>query len=325
MFNAYKLHEVRDTQFYMMPKSLFDNPLYSKDNLSLTSKVIYAFLLDRMELSRQNNWVDEKGRIYLIYTRENIAEALEISLRSVQTCFKELNDCNLIREVRQGLGQPNLIHVGHIAHQDMQNLHIRDANIAHQDMQNLHSNNTNTNNTNFNKTDKKDLANGQSTQKTFFNLPVQEKPTSVKKKKLTQSEQAEEKITSAKQTDDWSKVTDRDFTYYYIQRHNELFKQISFDRFSSVGIIRDSFISRHKIDREKVCDYIDEILTLYSQHPNKWDSLTFNMIDKNTTMMKDLIRQAELKLKPVEIKFKYNDFDKTEKANTDDLSSDEIF
>ena len=36
-------------------------------DLSHTAKLLYTLLLDRATLSQKNNWVDEQGRIYVIY------------------------------------------------------------------------------------------------------------------------------------------------------------------------------------------------------------------------------------------------------------------
>lgn len=178
------------------------------------------------------------------------------------------------------------------------------------------SNNTKINNTKINKKKEKDMCKAQNT---LFNIKAEEKKTTSVKKKMTQAETASEKIASAKESQDWSKVTDRDFTYYYIEKHNELFKPISFDRFSSVGIIRDSFINRYKIERDEVCKYIDEILRIYSTHPKKWDALTFNMIDKNMTLMNELYRNAQIKLRAVPEKFATISSSRTEKSNTDEF------
>ena len=43
-------------------------------DLSHTSKLLYTLLLDRATLSQKNNWVDDRGRIYVIYPLSNLAK-----------------------------------------------------------------------------------------------------------------------------------------------------------------------------------------------------------------------------------------------------------
>ena len=108
----YRLDDVRKNQHYQMPKELFCSTKYR--TLSLEAKVLYSFLLDRMELSRKNNWVNENGNIYLIFSRTEIMELMQISDKTCTKAFKQLSDLELIKEVRQGRGKPNLIFIGRI-------------------------------------------------------------------------------------------------------------------------------------------------------------------------------------------------------------------
>lgn len=113
--NLYKISEIRQDQYIQIPKELFFNENYK--NLSSDAKLLYGLLLDRMELSRINNWINEKGEIYLIFTREEIQEILNISKPTCAKAFKQLTEKRLIIEKRQGLNKPNLIFIGHIDYQ----------------------------------------------------------------------------------------------------------------------------------------------------------------------------------------------------------------
>ena len=42
-------------------------------------QALYAFLLDRLSLSQRNHWFDEYGRVYLIFTREEVQNKLCLS------------------------------------------------------------------------------------------------------------------------------------------------------------------------------------------------------------------------------------------------------
>ena len=120
--NLYKINETLQHSYYQMPQELFNNEKYRK--LSIEAKVIYAFLLDRMNLSRINKWINGRGEIYLIYTRKEIQSKLNLSDKPVTRAFKELRETNLIKEERQGFGKPNLIYIGKIEHEELQNSNI---------------------------------------------------------------------------------------------------------------------------------------------------------------------------------------------------------
>ena len=91
-----------------VPKELFVNPKYN--HLSSDSKLLYAFILDRFHLSSINNWKDENDNIYLIFTIKDIQKLFYLSDKTVTKAFKELNDCNLIYEKKQGRNKLNLIY-----------------------------------------------------------------------------------------------------------------------------------------------------------------------------------------------------------------------
>lgn len=114
----YKNNEILENSYYQIPQELFVNGLY-KEKLNSDSKILYAFLLDRLSLSQKNHWFDEFGRVYLIFTREEVQDKLCLSEKTVTKAFKQLSEVNLIAEKRQGLGKPNLIYVGKIQHEEI--------------------------------------------------------------------------------------------------------------------------------------------------------------------------------------------------------------
>ena len=116
----YKNNEILENSYYQIPQELFVNSLY-KEKLNSDSKILYAFLLDRLSLSQKNHWFDEYGRVYLIFTREEVQDKLCLSEKTVTKAFKQLLEVNLIAEKRQGLGKPNLIYVGKIQHEEIIN------------------------------------------------------------------------------------------------------------------------------------------------------------------------------------------------------------
>lgn len=111
--NFYKINEVTQHKYYQVPKELYINARY-KTTTSNDAKMLYALLLDRMELSRANNWVDSDGTIFLIFKREDLADMLGICTTTVWRAIKQLKEVGLIAEKRQGLNKPNLIYIGKI-------------------------------------------------------------------------------------------------------------------------------------------------------------------------------------------------------------------
>ena len=117
-FIPYKSNETLENRYYQIPQELFDNSLY-KDILNSDSKILYAFIIDRLTLSQKNNWIDSENNIYLIFTRQEVQNKLELSEKTVIKAFKQLAETKLIFEKRQGLGKPNLIYVGKIQHEEI--------------------------------------------------------------------------------------------------------------------------------------------------------------------------------------------------------------
>ena len=95
--------------FYRLPKALFVDPRFRA--VSADSKILYGLLLDRMGLSVKNGWTDDTGRVYIIFTTEEIMEALYCADNKATKLMKELESCGLIERKRRGLGKPSLIYV----------------------------------------------------------------------------------------------------------------------------------------------------------------------------------------------------------------------
>ena len=112
MFEYYYGNQTETFNFVRVPWVLFTHPVFEK--LSNDAKILYALLLDRMSLSRQNEWFDENNRVYIIYTVEEAVKTLKCCSEKVSKLFKELDDVNgigLITRKRRGLGKPSIIYV----------------------------------------------------------------------------------------------------------------------------------------------------------------------------------------------------------------------
>lgn len=58
--------------FYRIPKVLFTDNRFQ--NISTEGKVLYGLLLDRVSLSMENGWIDDEGRVYIIFTLTTIRQ-----------------------------------------------------------------------------------------------------------------------------------------------------------------------------------------------------------------------------------------------------------
>jgi len=96
-------------RFYQVPKALFKNPVYK--GLGLGPKLMYSILRDRLDLSIKNNWKDEKGHIYLIFSIEDLSGLLEINKETATTYKRKLVKYKLIIDKRMGQGNSNRIYV----------------------------------------------------------------------------------------------------------------------------------------------------------------------------------------------------------------------
>ena len=144
--------------FYRIPKVLF-----SKDkfwSVSADAKLLYGILLDRMNLSAKNGWLDESGRVYIIFTIEEIKESLGCAEKKAVKLLDELEKkAELIERKRQGLGKPNLIYVknfisGSVERQflNCQNDNSAISQNTIQDLSKVQSNNTDIKNTDLSDT-----------------------------------------------------------------------------------------------------------------------------------------------------------------------------
>ena len=98
--------------FYRIPKALIKGVRYQ--HVSMEAKLLYGILLDRMSLSGKNNWCDTSGKIFIIYTVEELMEDFGCSNKTAIKLLRELEQSDLIVRQRQGLGKPSLIYVKQI-------------------------------------------------------------------------------------------------------------------------------------------------------------------------------------------------------------------
>ena len=111
-FNYYYGHEAEQFSFYRIPKLLIKDKRFS--GISSDAKMLYGLMLDRMQLSVKNEWIDDENRVYIIYTVEQIMEDLCCCKEKAIKILSELSSqkgIGLIDKVRRGLGKPDIIYV----------------------------------------------------------------------------------------------------------------------------------------------------------------------------------------------------------------------
>lgn len=95
-----------DADFYQMPRWLLARP-----DLSLDAKLVYMLLYDRFRLSQKNGWANEQGEVYLVYPRQELADALGMSKRRVIAAVQELRSQKMVWEQRDSIGVPSQLYL----------------------------------------------------------------------------------------------------------------------------------------------------------------------------------------------------------------------
>ena len=95
--------------FYRIPKALFQESQFQ--SLSTDAKTLYGILLDRMSLSVKNEWFDKKGRVFIIFTIEDVKRTLRCADNKATRLLRELEEFGLIERKRRGQGKPCLVYV----------------------------------------------------------------------------------------------------------------------------------------------------------------------------------------------------------------------
>lgn len=142
--------------FYRVPKELFTNDRFK--NLSAEAKMLYSILLDRVTLSSKNGWKDERGRVYIICTIDEIMHDIDCGNKKAIKLLTDLEKkVGLIERKRQGQGNPNLIYVKNFNSvvdnpverhfKECQNDTSGSVGMTSLDVSKVHGNNTDTNNT----------------------------------------------------------------------------------------------------------------------------------------------------------------------------------
>ena len=111
-FDYYYGTQADTYSFYRIPKVLFTSPFFK--GLSCEAKVLYGLMLDRMSLSIKNKWFDEEGRVYIMFSIDDVMEYLGCYNQKAVKLVHELDQehgIGLIEKKRIGFGKANTFYV----------------------------------------------------------------------------------------------------------------------------------------------------------------------------------------------------------------------
>ena len=111
-YEYFRVEESEQFSFFRIPKALFTEKEF--EGLSTDAKLLYGILLDRINLSKKNGWVDADGYVYIIYTVAELQEVLHMSHTTVTKLLRELDSVHgigLIERYRQGCNRPSVKYV----------------------------------------------------------------------------------------------------------------------------------------------------------------------------------------------------------------------
>lgn len=111
-FGLMKQSDVVRFYHLQFPRWLMEDRRYIP--LGMEAKFVYMLLFNRFQLSKHNGWVNDAGEVFVIYTRRELAEKLNISEKRVSAAMNELRDFMLIWEKRCGRGFANQIYLASV-------------------------------------------------------------------------------------------------------------------------------------------------------------------------------------------------------------------
>ena len=155
-FDYFYQEESENYAFYRTPKVLCTDKRFQ--GLSSDAKLLYGILLDRIQLSQKNNWIDDEGHVFVYMTIESIEQALGRCHQKACKVLKELVTFGLVEQKKQGLCKPTKLYVHNFGRVWDSNLQKYETH-THGSMGNIptevcdaYANNTEINNTEINKT-----------------------------------------------------------------------------------------------------------------------------------------------------------------------------
>lgn len=101
--------EADQFSYFTIPKILFKDPEYKY--MPCEAKLLYGMMLDRMSLSIENQWFDDKKRAFIRISEEFIMENLGCGRNKALNLMKILEQSGLIERKKMGQGKSSIIYV----------------------------------------------------------------------------------------------------------------------------------------------------------------------------------------------------------------------
>lgn len=92
-------------RYFLLPQFILDA------DISSTSKILFALLLNRANLSQKNVGEDDEGHVYCTYTIEDMAKDMNKGVTAIKNPLNELTREGLLERVRADFGQANHLHI----------------------------------------------------------------------------------------------------------------------------------------------------------------------------------------------------------------------
>ena len=112
-FDYYYGLEAEQFSFYRIPRLLIRDEHFR--DMTNDAKLLYGLMLDRMGISMKNDWQDEDGRTFIIYSVDAVVEDINCARDKAMKVMNELISIGLIEKVRRGQGKPDIIYVKNFA------------------------------------------------------------------------------------------------------------------------------------------------------------------------------------------------------------------
>ena len=162
MFDYYYGAEAEQFTFYRIPKVLFEAE--GVKDISTDAKLLYGLMLDRMQLSARNQWLDENGRVFIYFTVSQIMEQMGCASQKATKLLDDLERIGLIERERTGCNKPNRIFVKNFISElstsfrkskirNFENQNTGMVKIENPEFRKSKTNNTDINNTNISETE----------------------------------------------------------------------------------------------------------------------------------------------------------------------------
>ena len=111
-FNYFTKEHAKQQLFFKTPKALMYHSKYK--SLSSNAKLIYSFMLDRLNLSIDNDWCDSLDNYYIVCEVDEVELLLNCSRKTAIKVLKELETFELIKKSKSGSGNSNILYIAQI-------------------------------------------------------------------------------------------------------------------------------------------------------------------------------------------------------------------